>query len=59
MRKLAFFVEGQTERLFVQALVEACAGESNVQILSERGHLGGKLSRMFRAYPVKTHTHYI
>ena len=47
MRKLAFFVEGQTERLFVQALVAACAGECNVQIVSQRGHLGGKHSRIF------------
>ena len=47
MRKLAFFVEGQTERLFVQALVKACAKECNVQIESSRGTLGRKDKRIF------------
>lgn len=47
MRKLAFFVEGQTERLFVQALVKACAGECNIQIESSRGTLGRKDKRIF------------
>ena len=47
MRKLAFFVEGQTEQLFVQAMVEACAGECNVQIESRRGNLGRKYKRIF------------
>ena len=47
MRKLAFFVEGQTEQLFVQALVETCAGECNVQIVSRKGNLGRKHKRIF------------
>jgi len=47
MRKLAFFVEGQTEQIFAQALVVACAGKCNLHIKSVRGHLGGKNSRIF------------
>lgn len=47
MRKLAFFVEGQTEQLFVETLVEACAEEYNVKIESKRGHLGRKYERIF------------
>lgn len=53
MRKLAFFVEGQTEQLFVQALVETCAGECNVQIVSRRGNLGRKYKRIFMEIEAK------
>ena len=47
MKKLAFFLEGQTEELFVQSLVEFFANECNVQIKSKRGHLGRKYARIF------------
>jgi len=47
MKKMAFFVEGQTEELFVRALVLACAGECNVKILSKMGNLGKKHTRIF------------
>ncbi len=53
MKKLAFFVEGQTEQLFVQALVETCAGEKNVQINSKRGNLGRKYERIFMEIDAK------
>lgn len=53
MRKLAFFVEGQTERLFVQALVKACAGECKVQIESRKGIYGRKYKRLFMEIEVK------
>lgn len=47
MKKLAFFLEGQTERLFVEALIQYCAGNSNVRIQSKRGNLGRKYQRRF------------
>ncbi len=47
MKKLAIFVEGQTERIFVEALIAHCAGNSNVQITSRRGNLGRKHKRIF------------
>ncbi len=53
MRKLAFFLEGQTEQLFVQALVETCAGEYNVQIESKKGNLGRRYKRMFMEIEAK------
>lgn len=47
MKKLAVFLEGQTERLFVEALIQYCAGNSNVRIQSKRGNLGRKYQRIF------------
>ena len=47
MKKLAVFLEGQTERLFVEALIQYCAGNSNIRIQSSRGHLGRKYQRIF------------
>ena len=53
MRKLALFVEGQTERLFVQALVESCAAECNVQIEARRGNGGRKFKRIYMEIDAK------
>ena len=53
MRKLAFFVEGQAEQMFVQALVEACAEEYNVQIEWRRGNLGRRYKRIFMEMAAK------
>lgn len=47
MKKLAFFLEGQTERLFVESLIQYSAQNSNVQIQSKRGNLGRKYQRIF------------
>lgn len=47
MKKLALFLEGQTERLFVQSLVEFCGTGSNVRIQPRWGHLGRKQPRKF------------
>lgn len=47
MRKLAFFVEGQTEQIFVQSLVEFCARECNLIIETHRGNLGKKYERIY------------
>ena len=41
MNKLAVFVEGQTEQIFVRKLIEEIAGEKNVQIRLEKTS-GGK-----------------
>lgn len=53
MRKLALFVEGQTEQLFVQALVESCAAECNVQIEARRGNGGRKFKRIYMEIDAK------
>jgi hypothetical protein len=47
MKKLAIFLEGQTERLFVEELIHYCAGKSNIIIQSKRGNLGRKYQRIF------------
>lgn len=47
MKKLAFFLEGQTERLFVESLIRYSAGKSHVRIHSQRGNLGRKHQRIF------------
>ena len=47
MKKLAIFLEGQSERLFVEALIGYCAVNSDVQIVSKRGNLGRKYQRVF------------
>lgn len=47
MKKLAVFLEGQTERLFIEALILYCAGRSNIRIQSKRGNLGRKYQRIF------------
>ena len=41
MRKLAFFVEGQTEAVFIERLVEEIAGEDRV-IVERRKASGGR-----------------
>ena len=46
MKKLALFLEGQTERLFVQSLVEFCGAGANVRIQPRWGHLGRRRPRM-------------
>src|SRR5450432_60625 len=43
MRKMAIFVEGQTEQLVVEALVLAIAGSHNIHIDSVRA-FGGRLA---------------
>ncbi|MCH9052514.1 MAG: DUF4276 family protein [Proteobacteria bacterium] len=47
MKKLAVFLEGQTERLFVESLIQYSARNSRVQIQSKRGNLGRKHQRIF------------
>lgn len=49
MSKLAVFVEGQTEQLFVQRLVEEVAGRHNVAIEMRKASFGGRsgLTRSF------------
>ncbi len=46
--KLAVFVEGQTERIFVTKLVEQVAGAQNVKIVTFQAHGGGKRSGVQR-----------
>ncbi|MCH7618672.1 MAG: hypothetical protein IH880_02730 [Candidatus Marinimicrobia bacterium] len=47
MKKIAFFVEGQTEQIFVQSLIEFIAQGKNVEIFSKRGNLGRKKPRRY------------
>jgi len=42
MKKLAIFVEGQTEQLFVERLLVEIAGSNYVSIESYAAHGGGK-----------------
>lgn len=42
MNKLAVFVEGQTEQLFVRGLIQAVAGRHNVAISTRRASHGGE-----------------
>lgn len=41
-RKMAIFVEGQTERIFIQRLLRSVFGEGNVHIVSQRVRGNGK-----------------
>ena len=54
MKKLAFYVEGQTEQLFVRSLVERCAGECSVRIVSQRGNLGKRHPRRYMEMGAKS-----
>ena len=53
MKKLALYVEGLTEQLFVQSLVEFCAVDCNVNIESKRGNLGRKIERIYMEIEAK------
>lgn len=62
MRKLALFVEGQTERIFCQKLITYLAGEQNIIIHGQKAFGGRKYERFF--YPLEgtelgLATHYI
>ena len=44
MKKLAVFVEGQTEQLFIEKLLEEAAGKNNISI-EKRQALGGQSAK--------------
>ncbi len=43
MKRMAIFVEGQTEQMFAEGLIRRVAGERNIQIDAVKAH-GGKLN---------------
>ena len=46
MKRLAIFVEGQTEKIFVRKLLEEIAGKNNIAIEDRDLKLGNKVSRI-------------
>jgi len=54
MKKLAAFVEGQTEQIFVQKLLEEAAGKKRIGIESRRAYGGQSGKRTFRILQAAT-----
>lgn len=55
MRKLALFVEGQTEQILAQRLIEEIAGKHDVQIETVRAQGGSTLKSPRRFLPLNGH----
>lgn len=62
MRKLAVFVEGQTEQVFVERLLTEIAGRRSIRIETSQGSGGRKVQRIFLSQkstpPHPTHRYY-
>ncbi len=53
MKKLAIYVEGQTEQIFVSKLVKEIAGKNNIVVLLEKLHGGNKYARSITTIEAK------
>ena len=49
MKKLAVFVEGQTEQIFISKLLVEIAGEKNIFIVQQKSKINKKGNRSFTA----------
>lgn len=60
MKKLAIFVEGQTEQIFVRKLLEEIAGKSNIAIIEEKiiGRQGSRSTILIMSDTVTPQTKY-
>lgn len=56
MKKLAIYVEGQTEQKFVSSLIKEIAGKNNLTIHLEKMHGGKKIPRSAIALSAKSNT---
>ena len=50
MRRIAFFVEGRTEMLFIERLIEAVANQDQVLIEKQEVRGGGKNGKVALSY---------
>ena len=60
MKRLAIFVEGQTEKIFVRKLLEEIAGKSNIAIIEQdiAGRQGSRITVLKMSDPVTSQTKY-
>ena len=60
MKRLAIFVEGQTEKIFVRKLLEEIAGKSNIAIDEQdmQGKQNSRLTKLTMSDPVTAQTKY-
>jgi hypothetical protein len=56
MKRLAIYVEGQTEQLFVAKLLKEIAGEKNIYIEQQKGKYGKKKERKFTVITASSKT---
>ncbi len=60
MKRLAIFVEGQTEKIFVRKLLEEIAGKSNIAIVEQDivGKQGSRITVLKMSDPITSQTKY-